>query len=331
MDFRKTNLSDANLSGCDLQKSDFSEANLQRADFRGANLVNANLSRTDLSDSNLVDANLNSANLSETKLTWALLGGANLTEANLRWTLINGAYLDGSNLSEAQFGHTSIADVDLSDVRGLDTVTHSGPSSIGVDTIYKSKGNIPEVFLRGCGLDDTFIAYMRSLTQLPLQFYSCFISYSHADASFARRLYDALQGRGIRCWLDEKQLLPGDNIYDQVDRGIRLWDKVLLCCSKDALTSWFVDNEINSAFGKEQRLMAERGKKVLALIPLNLDDYLFSSEWENGKKQEVLARLAPDFTGWDKDNAKFEAQLEQVVKALQTDDTGREPPPEPRL
>ena len=50
-----------------------------------------------------------------------------------------------------------------------------------------------------------------------------------------------------------------------------------------------------------------------------------------GKKQEVLARLAPDFTNWDKDNAKFEAQLEQVVKALQTGDTGREPAPVPRL
>ena len=62
-----------------------------------------------------------------------------------------------------------------------------------------------------------------------------------------------------------------------------------------------------------------------------LDGYLFSDDWVSGKKQEVLTRLAPDFTGWDKDNAKFEAQLEQVVKALQTDDTGREPAPEPRL
>jgi hypothetical protein len=27
-------------------------------------------------------------------------------------------------------------------------------------------------------------------------------------------------------------MLPGDDIYEQVDRGIRLWDKVLLCCSR---------------------------------------------------------------------------------------------------
>ena len=119
-------------------------------------------------------------------------------------------------------------------------MVHLGPSSIGIDTIYNSQGNIPEVFLRGCGLPDTFITYVKSLTVQAIEFYSCFVSYSRTDKSFARRLHDALQGRGIRCWLDEKQMLPGDDIYEQVDRGIRLWDKVLLCCSKDSLTSWWV-------------------------------------------------------------------------------------------
>jgi len=60
----------------------------------------------------------------------------------------------------------------------------------------------------------------------------CCTGYAHEDKLFARRLHDALQGRGVRCWLDEKQMLPGDDIYEQVDRGIRLRDKVLLCCSR---------------------------------------------------------------------------------------------------
>ena len=52
---------------------------------------------------------------------------------------------------------------------------------------------------------------------------------------------------------------------------------------------------------------------------------------ESGKKTQVLERLAADFTGWEKDIDKFEEQFERVVKALRTEEGGREIPPEPKL
>src|SRR6266852_2840374 len=83
--------------------------------------------RPNLSDANLVRANLN----------WANLTGADLSRADL-----SRAYLSGAELSGATVGATTFGNVDLREVKGLETVTHSFPSSIGIDTLYRSEGHI---------------------------------------------------------------------------------------------------------------------------------------------------------------------------------------------
>ena len=75
--------------------------------------------------------------------------------------------------------------------------------------------------------------------------------------------------------------------------------------------------------------MNEREAKVFALIPLNLDGFLF--KWTSGKAEEVKSRLAADFTGCERDIAQFEVQFERVVRALRVDNGGREAPPTSRL
>jgi len=91
-----------------------------------------------------------------------------------------------------------------------------------------------------------------------------------------------------------------------------------------------VDGEIDSAFEKERQLTRQRRKQVRALIPLDLDGYLFSDQWDSGKAQKVRSRIAADFTGWDADNDKFEQAFETLVNALKIEDGGRAPP-EPKL
>jgi TIR domain/Pentapeptide repeats (8 copies) len=315
---RGADLGLANLYGANLTKADLCQAQLYDAVFDGGRLNWANLSDANLTNASLTLADLSGANLVGTDLVGADLGGASLRGADL-----NGADLRAVELFETIFGNTN-----LKHSRGLESCEHQGPSTLDHRTIERS-WPLPIPFLRGCGLPENLIEYLPSLLSDPIQFYSCFISYSHADKSFAGRLRDGLQARGIRVWLDEHEILPGQSIFHEVDRGIRLWDKTLLCCSKASLTSWWVDNEINKAFQKEAKLMKGRGEKVLALIPLNLDGHLF--QWKDGKAEEVRARKAADFTGWETDNAKFEKEFEKVVKALKTGDAGRVPPPKPKL
>ena len=150
---------------------------------------------------------------------------------------------------------------------------------------------------------------------------------------------------------DAHQLVLGDDLHEGIDLGIRLWDKVLLCASKASLTSWWVDGEINRAFQKEAQIMKERsqsvkstphpgplpgrggegGRKVLALIPLNLDGFLFSADYQSGKKAEITSRVAANFVGWEQDHSLFDRELEKAIRALRADEGGREKPPPARF
>jgi len=158
----------ATLSGADLRGADLRAADFRAADFRAADLGEADLRGARLGVADLREADLTVASLSEADLNRANLSGADLSRADL-----SGADVEGAVVAWSVFGG-----VDLSEVKGLDKVVHNGPSTVGIDTIYRSKGKIPGAFLRGCGVPDAMIAYIGSLVGKPIEYYSCFISYS---------------------------------------------------------------------------------------------------------------------------------------------------------
>lgn len=327
----QTCLGQANLKGANLRGASLNGTHAAFAKFDGACLADAILCNSVLHIVSFFDCDLQGANLADSDLRDGDLRNANLKNAQLSLTKFIGTRMDGANVSGAQLGRTIFSGVDLSNVDGLDRVRHHGPSTLAVDTLYLSRGSIPEVFLRGAGVEESLLTYLPSLVApAAFSFYSCFISYSHKQKSFARRLHAQLQMRGIRCWLDEHELLPGDDIYDSVDRGIRLWDKVLLCCSEESLCSWWVNDEIDKTLEKERVLQRERGVKAFALIPLNLDNFLFEG-WIDGRAATIRKRVAADFVGWESDNSRFEAAFEKVVQALRADEAARQVPPKPKV
>src|SRR5208282_2198845 len=241
----RTDLIDADLTGAGLSEAylvyanltgaNLSEADLTRAYLGDAHLDDAHLTRADLGGAYLDDAHLNGADLREADLEGANLGGADLSAANLGganliWANLNSASLIGADLTGASIAWTSFDNNDLSDVKGLEAVQHKGPSTIGIDTIYRSHGKIPLAFLRGAGVPENFIEYMGSLTGKALEFYSCFISYStkNEDQEFADRLYADLQNKGVRCWFAPHDIQAGKKIHEQIDAAIRMHEKLLL-------------------------------------------------------------------------------------------------------
>ena len=278
------------------------------ANLRGAKLNNANFSHANLSHATLSAATLYRATLSSADLSTADLSDVNLRAATLSHATLNNATLSHADLGNATVGYTSFVDVDLSVVKNLETVRHQAPSSIGIDTIYRSQGKIPEAFLRGAGVPDSFLEYMRSLVGNPIDYYSCFISYSSKDQAFAERLYADLQSKGVRCWYAPEDMDIGDKIRPRIEESIRLYDKLLLVLSEYSIASHWVAYEVERALNKEPQ------GKPNVLYPIRVDDAIMETkaDWADDIKS---TRHIGDFTLW-KNHDDYQKAFDRLLRAL---------------
>ena len=312
-DLSGANLKEADLSGANLFMADLSGADLRKADLSGANLSGANLSKTSLFEANLSNADLSDADLSDADLFVANLSGANLSDANLFMANLFMANLfmanlSGADLREANVVQTMFCSVDLRVAEGLDKVKHSGPSSIDIDTIYKSKGDIPKIFLRGAGVPENFIEYMAALARKPIEFYSCFISYSTIDQEFAEQLYTDLQSKHVRCWYAPEHMKIGDKIRQTIDQTIRVYDKLLLVLSEHSIASNWVEKEVETAFEEERR------RKKTVLFPIRLDRTVMDTD-EAWAADIRRTRHIGNFVQW-KEHDEYKKAFDRLLRDL---------------
>jgi hypothetical protein len=301
-------LGGADLCGAKLRDTDLTAADLGGADLRGVDLDGAVLTNADLTKADLTNADLTKADLTKADLT-----KADLTKADLGGAILHGTILRGADLSTAILYETVFVDTDLTSAKGLETCQHWGPSSIDYRTLRRSDP-LPLAFLRGVGLPDNMIDYLPSLLNQPIQFFSCFISYSSKDQEFADRLHADLQNKGVRCWFAPHDLPIGAKTWDTIDEAIRLRDKVLLILPKNAIASDWVEDEVTKAFAEE------RTRKQLVLFPVRLDDVVIkTTEAWAGKLRDN--RNIGDFRHW-KDHDAYQKALERVLRDLKVAQAG---------
>ncbi|MCH8046689.1 MAG: toll/interleukin-1 receptor domain-containing protein [Planctomycetes bacterium] len=351
-DLRIANLTDANLIGADLSSANLNRANLEGADLFGANLSSSNLSYAKLSSAKVSHANLCGSDLSRASLFDAILIqakliGADLSYANLIQADLSRADLRDADLSHAELGHTNLSyanlgnaklsgsflqltlfvDVDLSAAKGLSDVVHEGPSHIDHATLSHRGWQLPEKFLRGCGLRPWEVTHARMYDPAitppqfielqykaldermtgPLYLGGVFISYSHDDSKFADKMYTRLEDDGANVWLDRHDALAGD-LQKQIDRAMRLNDVVLLILSESSVESDWVEHELKQARQKEK----QEGRDVLC--PVALDD-----TWKEKTDSDVLwgqltKKNILDFSKWK--TKAFEQPFAKLVKGL---------------
>jgi len=320
------NLSEADLRGLDLRGVEFSTTDLFRVDLAGANLRGASFDRADLDEADLSwaslvnttfiqglvgGANFTGADLAGADFVETDLSKANLTGANLFDTTFNGTFFNETDFSQAITWSTVFGNTDLRLVKGLQTIQHRGPSIISIETIYRSEGNIPEDFLRKAGVPDSFIDFMHSLVIKPIDYYTCFISYSSKDQAFADRLHADLRNSGVRCWFAPEDMKIGDKIRPRIDESIRFYDKLLLVLSEHSVASQWVEQEVETALEKE------RNEHRAMLFPIRLDNVVI--EIETGWPALIRStRHIGDFTKW-KSHDDYQQAFERLLRDLKAE------------
>ncbi len=171
---------------------------------------------------------------------------------------------------------------------------------------------------RVVGSQNVLITNLHSLigAMQPVQFDSCFISFSFKDEGFAKRLYSRLRDSGVRVWFAPEDIQGGMKVYDQLDQAIQVHDRLLLVLSEHSMKSQWVLTELRRA------LAAEAKEKRRKLFPIRLCDMASLRAWtcfdaDTGKDIAVAVReyFIPDFSNW-KNHDAFEAAFKRLLRDL---------------
>lgn len=96
-----------------------------------------------------------------------------------------------------------------------------------------------------------------------------FLAHANEDKPQVRQLYQKLQEAGYQPWLDERDLIAGQNWQNEIPKAIRRSDIFIACLSSQSVKKrGYVQREFRQALN----VMAEIPEGEIYLIPLKLDE-----------------------------------------------------------
>jgi len=142
-------------------------------------------------------------------------------------------------------------------------------------------------------------------------YYTCFISHAPEDLAFAEKLHTDLLNHDVPCWFAPEDMRIGDKKRQRVEQAIQAYDKLLLVLSHKAVTSDWVEYEVETAFDKEST------QQSLVLFPIRLDKAVMESTtgWAAYIRR---TRHIGDFTHWTQPDA-YQKALSRLLRDLKRD------------
>jgi len=125
-----------------------------------------------------------------------------------------------------------------------------------------------------------------------------FLSHSAHDKEQVRRLAEKLRDAGLRVWLDEWVIQPGDDIYAAIEHGLEYAGTLILCMSQASMGSDWGTLERNTTLFRDPQNRERR------FIPLMLEDC---------KRSAVISRLA--YVDWRDEDEETLTKLIQSCQA----------------
>ena len=125
-----------------------------------------------------------------------------------------------------------------------------------------------------------------------------FLSHSHADKPFARKLAASLRAAGHGVWIDEAEINIGDSLIEKIREGLDQVDYVAAILSSASIDSPWVTRELDIASNRE----IDEGRVVV--LPLLVE------------KVELPGFLKGKFYGDFTDEEQYEAVVKLLLRQL---------------